>query len=210
MATRQAIADSPAGAKCRLGSLTAAAFSPSGQPMLAASCRHPGTAGIFAYASGSWQLAGPTLPASYAHQPITVLRLTTTGATTTALLAAGSEPTARLLAAWSTDGGIHWTLSPALPLDHAPLTSASSGSGSSLAVILSDRHAATVTGSTGAWQALPVLPTGTATFAAGPSGGWDALAVRRAQLTIWQGAPGARSWSSGQLIKVPVKLGSSG
>ncbi len=92
LATRQAIAASPAGTRCRPGSLTAAAFSPSGQPMLAADCGRPGTAGIFSDTGGSWQLAGPTLPAGYAHQPVTVLRLTTTGATTTALLAAQERP----------------------------------------------------------------------------------------------------------------------
>jgi hypothetical protein len=210
LATRQAIAASPADARCGLDSITAAAFSPSGQPMLAAGCHRPGIAGIFSRTGGSWQLTGPTLPAGYAHQPITVLRLTTTGQTTTALLAAGNSPATRLLAAWSTDGGRHWTLSPALPLNHATLTGASSGPGSSLAVILSDRHAVTVTSGASSWQALPVLPAGTATLAAGPSAGWNALAVHRSQLTIWQAAPGARAWSSGQVIKVPVPYGSSG
>lgn len=210
LATRQAIAGSPAGTRCRLGSLTAATFSPSGQPMLAAGCNRPGTVGVFARTGGSWQLAGPQLPAVYAHQPITVLRLATTGETTTALLAAGRAPGAHLLAAWSTDGGTHWTLSPALPLNRATLTAASSGSGSSLAVILNDGHAATITSSANSWQTWPVLPTGTVTLAAGPAGGWNALAVHRTQLTIWQAVPGARSWSSGQVIKVPVQLGSSG
>jgi hypothetical protein len=210
LATRHAIAASPAGARCGLDSITAAAFSPSGQPMLAAGCSRPGIAGIFSSTGGSWRLAGPTLPAGYAHQPITVLRLTTTGATTTALLAAGNSPAPRLLAAWSTDGGTHWTLSPALPLNRATLTAASAGPGSSLAIILSDRHAMTVTSGASSWQALPVVPAGTATLAAGPSGGWNALAVHRSQLTIWQAAPGARSWSSEQVIKVPVPYGSSG
>jgi hypothetical protein len=210
LATRQAIADSPAGTRCRLGSLTAAAFSPSGQLMLAAGCSRPGTAGIFSHTGGSWQLAGPQLPAGYAHQPITVLRLTTTGGTTTALLAAGNAPATRLLAAWSTDSGMHWTLSPALPLNHARVTAASSGPGSSLAVILSDRHAASITSSADSWQALPVLPAGTATLAASPSGGWNALAVHSTRLTIWQAGPGAHSWSTEQVIKVPVQFGSSG
>jgi hypothetical protein len=210
LATRQAIAASPAGARCRPDSLTAAAFSPSGQPMLAAGCGRPGTAGIFSHTGVSWQLAGPTLPSGYDHQPITVLRLTTTGATTTALLAAQNGSTAHLLAAWSTDGGTYWTLSPALPLNRATLTAASAGPGSSLAVILSDRHAATITSSTNSWQTLPVLPAETATLAAGPSGGWNALAVHGTQLTIWQAAPGAHSWSSRQVIKVPVQFGSSG
>ena len=209
LATRQAIAASPAGARCGLDRITAAAFSPSGQAMLAASCHRPGIAGIFSHTGESWQLAGPGAR-GYAHQPITVLRLTTTGTTTAALLAAGNAPATRLLAAWSTDGGRHWTLSPALPLNHVTLTAASAGPGSSLAVILSDRHAMTVTSGASSWQALPVLPAGTATLAAGPSGGWNALAVHRSQLTIWQAAPGARSWSSGQVIKVPVPYGSSG
>jgi hypothetical protein len=210
LATRQAIAGSPAGARCRPDSLTAVAFSPSGPPMLAASCGHPGTVGIFSRTGGSWQLAGPRLPASYAHQPITVLRLTTTGETITALLTAGNAPATRLLAAWSTDRGTHWTLSPALPLDHAALTAAADGPGSSLAVILSNHHAAGITSSAASWQALPIVPAGTATLAAGPSGGWNALAVHRTQLTIWQAGPGARSWTSGQVIKVPVQFGSSG
>jgi hypothetical protein len=210
LATRQAIAGSPAGTRCELGSLTAATFSPSGQAMLAAGCNRPGTVGIFAHTAGSWQLTGPQLPAGYAHQTVTVLRLTTTGETTTALLAAGNAPATHLLAAWSTDGGTHWTLSPALPLNHATLTALSSGPGSSLAVILSDRHAATITSNGDSWQALPALPPGTATLAAGPSSGWDALAVHGAQLTVWQAGRGSHSWSSEQVIKVPVQFGSSG
>jgi hypothetical protein len=210
LATRQAIADSPAGTRCQLGSLTAAAFSPSGQPMLAAGCNRPGTVGIFSHTSGSWQLTGPQLPTGYARQPITVLRLTTTGGTTTALLAAGNTPATRVLAAWSTDAGAHWTLSPALPLNHATLTAASAGPGSSLALMLSNHHAVTVTSGANSWQTWPVLPPGTATLAASPSGGWNALAVHRTQLTIWQAGPGTRSWTSEQVIKVPVQYGSSG
>ena len=210
LATHQSIAASPAGTRCGLGSFTAAAFSPSGQPMLAAGCHRPGTAGIFSHTSGSWRLTGPELPTGYAHQPITVLRLTTTGGITTALLAVGNAPATRLLAAWSTDGGTRWSLSPALPLDHATLTAASCGPGSGLAVILSNHHAATITSSADSWLELPVLPPGTATLAASPSAGWNALAVDGTQLTVWQAGPGARSWSSEQVIKVPVQFGSSG
>jgi len=139
-----------------------------------------------------------------------VLRLTTTGGITTALLAVGNAPATRLLAAWSTDGGTRWSLSPALPLDHATLTAASCGPGSGLAVILSNHHAATITSSADSWLELPVLPPGTATLAASPSAGWNALAVDGTQLTVWQAGPGARSWSSEQVIKVPVQFGSSG
>ena len=72
LTTRHALAASPAGTRCEPGSLNAAAFSPSGQPMLAAGCGRPGTAGIFSRTGRTWQLTGPALPAAYAHQAITV------------------------------------------------------------------------------------------------------------------------------------------
>jgi hypothetical protein len=210
LTTRHALAASPAGTRCGLDSLNAGAFSPSGQPMLAAGCSHPGTAGILSRAGRTWQLTGPALPAAYAHQAITVLRLTATGNTTTALLAAGTGSAAHLLACWSSDGGAHWKLSPPLPLNGATLTSASSGPGSSLAIILNHRRAAAITSAAASWRPLPMLPPDTATLAPSPAGGWNALAVRGTQLTIWQAAPGAQAWASAQVIKVPVQFGSSG
>ena len=210
LTTRHALATSPAGTRCEPGSLNAAAFSPSGQPMLAAGCGRPGTAGIFSRTGRTWQLTGPAIPAAYTHQAITVLRLTTTGDTTTALLAAGSAPSAHLLAAWSSDGGTHWALSPPLPLNGATLASASSGPDNSLAITLSHRRAAVIISSADSWRQLPALPPGTATLAPGPSGGWNALAVHGTQLTIWQAASGAQAWDREQVIKVPVQFGSSG
>jgi len=210
LVSRQELAASPAGTRCQPGIVTAAAFSPSGQPLLGGGCSRPGTAGIFSRTGRTWQLTGPALPAAYAHQAITVLRLTTTGDTTTALLAAGTGPAERLLAGWSADGGAHWTLSPPLPANGATVTSASSGPGSSLAIILSDRRAAAITTATGPWRQLPAVPPGTATLAPAPSAGWDALAVHNTQLTIWQAVPGAQSWASAQIIKVPIPFGSSG
>src|SRR5215468_4886451 len=210
LATRRALAASPAGGRCALGRLTAAAFSPSGVPLLAGSCARPGTAGIFAYAGGSWHPAGPALPDSYARQRVTVLRLTTTAGTTMALLAAGTGTAARLLAAWSTGGGAHWALSPPLPLRGARLTSASSGPGGRVAVVLTGNHAQTITGPTGSWQPLPALPPGTATLAPGPADGWDALAVHGTRLTIWQFPPGGAAWAATQTISVFIQFGSSG
>ncbi len=210
LVTRQALAMSSAGSRCQLDSVTAAAFSPSGQPMLGAGCSHPGIAGIFTQTGRTWQLTGLALPAAYAHRAITVLQLSTTGHITTALLGAGTGRAERLLAGWSADGGTHWSLSPPLPLNGATLTSASSGSGSSLAITLSHRRAAAITSAPGPWRQLPVLPPGTATLAWAPSGGWDALAVHRTQLTIWQAVRGTHAWASAQVIKVPIPFGSSG
>ncbi len=210
LATHQELATTAAGTRCGLSSLTAAAFTSSGEPLLAASCARPGTAGIFAYASGKWHPAGPPLPAAYAHQAITVLRLTTTTSITTALLAAGTGPAARLMAAWSRDDGAHWTLSPALRLTGATLTSASPGPDGTMAIVLNSSHAQTITATAARWQPLPALPPGTATLAPGTAGGWNALAARGTKLTIWQAAPGARTWASTQAINVPIQFGSSG
>jgi hypothetical protein len=211
LATRQTLAASAAGRRCGPARLTAAAFSPAGTPLLAASCTHPGTAGIFAYTSGTWRLAGPTLPATYAHQDISVLRLTTTAGTTTALLATGTGSGAQLLAAWSTGGSrAHWALSQPLPLHGAKPTSASPGPGHTVAVVLTGNHAQAITGPAGTWQALPALPPGTATLAPEPAGGWDALAVHSTRLTIWQLRPGRTAWAAIQTISVFIQFGSSG
>ena len=210
LVSRRALAATPADTRCHLVSLTAVTFGPSGQAMLGAGCGRPGTAGIFSHTGGTWQLTGPTLPAAHDHQAISVLRLTTSAGTTTALLAEGTGPAAHLIAAWSTDSGADWKLSPALALKGATLTSASPGPDSSLAITLSSRRAAVITTAAGSWQPLPGLPTGTATLAPSPSGGWDALAAHGTQLTIWQTAPGAQTWARRQSIKVPVQFGSSG
>jgi hypothetical protein len=210
LASQHALAGTAALTRCKPGSLTAAAFSPSGVPMLAASCTRPGTAGIFTYAGGTWHPAGPTMAAAYDHQNVTVLRLTTVAGETMALLAAGSGTAARLLAARSADNGAHWILSPALPLNGARPTSASFGTGGTAAVTLTGNRADTLTAPAGSWRRLPPLPSGTATLAQGSAAGWEALAVHGAKLTVWQLAPGARAWATRQTIKVPIEFGSSG
>src|SRR5690349_235970 len=47
--------------------------------MLAGTCGRAGTAGIFAYAGGTWHQAAPSLPAVLAGQPVRVLRLSQAG-----------------------------------------------------------------------------------------------------------------------------------
>jgi hypothetical protein len=210
LATRQALAPSAAGGRCGLGRLTGAAFSPSGVPLLAGSCARPGTAGVFAYAGGTWHPAGPALPASYARQKVTVLRLTTASGTTMALLAAGTGSAARLLAASSTGSGAHWALSQPLPLHGARLTCASFGPGGAVGIVLTGGHGEALTGTAAAWRPLPALPPGTVTLAPGPAGLWDALAVHRTRLAGWRLAPGGATWAATQTINVPVGFGSSG
>jgi hypothetical protein len=48
------------------------------------------------------------------------------------------------------------------------------------------------------------------TLAPGPAGGWDALAVHRTRLTVWQLPRGGAAWAAAQTINVPIEFGSSG
>ncbi len=210
LATHRTLAASAATARCRPGSLTAAAFTPSGTPLLAANCTRPGTIGILVYTHQTWQLAGPTLPAPYRGQNATVLRLATTSGVTTALLAVGTGSAAHLLAAWSTGSGTHWSLSQPLPLRGAKVSSTAFGPSHAAAVILTGNHARTTNSTARSWQSLPTLPPATATLAPGAQGGWEALTVHRTKLTVWQLAPGTQTWATAQVITVPIQFGSSG
>jgi hypothetical protein len=208
LASQQALAATSAGRRCGLQALTAAAFTPTGTPVLAGPCTRPGTAGIFTPGNRTWQAAGPAIPAALAGQDITVTRLTRTAQGMAALLQAGSGPGASLLAAWSPDGS-HWTLSPPLPLHGAALTSASFGPGTTTAVITTANRGQITTSAGSAWLPLPPLPPGTATLAPGPGGAADALAVHGGTLTVWQHAPGGATWAKIQVISVPIPYGSS-
>jgi hypothetical protein len=207
LASRQALAATAAGRRCGLQALTAAAFGPSGTPMLAGPCARPGITGIFTQADGTWQAAGPAVPSALAGQQITVVRLTRTEQDIAALLTAGSGSSASLLAAWSADG-THWALSLPLPLHGTTVTSASFGPAGTAAVIAGNQGQI-ITGPGARWQPLPPLPAGTAALAPGPGGAADALAVHRGTLTIWQLPPRGTTWARAQVINVPIPYGSS-
>jgi hypothetical protein len=208
-ASVRSLAATPAGRRCGLQNLTAAAFRPSGQALLGGTCGHAGTAGIFAETGGAWHTAGPTLPAALAGKAVQVVRLTGTTGGTMALLAVGTGPATRLLAAWSSGSGSQWSLSSPLPLNGAGLVSASFGPGGTAAVMLTGNRGETLAGPGTAWRALPPLPPGTATLAPGPGAAVDAMAVHSTILTVWHLAPGSSTWSTTQTINVPVQFGSS-
>jgi hypothetical protein len=206
LAGQRQLAGSAGMARCGLRGLTAVSFGISGVPMVAGTCGRPGTVGIAAQTGGRWQLAGPALPAADTGARVTVLRLTTIAHATVALLAIGSGRAARLAVATLAAG--HWSLSPPLPLNGSAPASASIGPAGT-AVLLTPRRAETVTPG-GGWRPLPLPPPGTTVLAPGATGGWDALAVHGARLTIWGLAPGARGWVAGQVVSVPIAYGSSG
>ncbi len=137
-----------------------------------------------------------------------MLRLTSTASGTAALLEAGTGPGASLLAAWSADGGGHWSLSPPFHMNGATPISASFGPGNTAAVVLSGSQGETIA-SPAAWRSLPRLPAGTATLAPDAAGALDALSVKSTRLTVWQLAPGSAAWAKAQAINVPIQFGSS-
>ncbi|HEY2307391.1 MAG TPA: hypothetical protein VGI05_16065, partial [Streptosporangiaceae bacterium] len=209
LATRVTLAATPAGRRCGLTSLTAAAFSPLGMPLLAGTCSHRGTAGVFTLTGGTWRLAGPALPASMAGRPTRVLGLTVAGHRETALLAAGTGRDTVLLAAWSASGG-RWALSPSLPLGGAQVVSVSAGPGGATGIVLNGRAGVTLGGPGSSWQWLPFLPAGTQALALGPRARVDALAAAGTTFTDWAWAPGSAAWAKTQTLHVPVPYGSSG
>lgn len=224
LTSTRALAATPAGRQCALSALTAAAFSPSGSPVLAGTCTQPGIAGIFVRHGGTWQAAGPALPASLSQQKVQVLRLTRAGGRLVALLQAGTGSAAKLLTAWT--AGSRWTLSSSLPMASQAVVSSSFGSAGTVAVALTGGRAEFLSGPGAgrSWQTLPRLPQGRAVILALPAaGGIDALAADGSVLTAWRlhpgqhagagagsgAAAGSGAWVKTQTMKVPIQYGSS-
>jgi photosystem II stability/assembly factor-like uncharacterized protein len=211
LTSEHALAATPAGRSCALTGLTAVAYTPAGSPLLAGTCGHAGTAGVFAYTSGTWRQAGPALPAALAGQHVQVLRLSRTGGSDVALLAVGTGTSAGLLAAWTSDGGQHWSLSPGFRLGGSHPVSVSFGSGGATAIVLNGNRGEVLTGPGASWRTLPALPAGrTLTLALPAAGTTDALAASGSTLTAWQLTGGSAKWDRTQVIKVPIQYGSSG
>jgi len=195
---------------CALTTLTGAAFSPDGAPLLAGTCGRTGAAGILRYAGGTWQLASLALPAALAGQPIQVIRLTRTTDGDVALLEAGRMGSVRLAAAWTGDNGEHWMFSPVASLGSAYVVVASFGASGSAAAVLSDGRGQTVSGRGAAWQALPSLPAGRAVVLTLPAGGGtEALTASGSTLAAWQLTGRPTRWTRTQSIVVPIQYGSS-
>jgi hypothetical protein len=229
LASLASLAATPAGRSCGLKSLTAAAFSLSGMPLLAGECASPGVAGIFAYSGGSWHQAGPALPAALAYRRVSVLRLTTARRRTVALLtAAAPGGGASLAAAWASAGG-RWALSAPLPLGGARVLSTATGTAagelsaraasaaspgpvSAAGIVLSTGRAETIADPDGNWQQLPALPAHAAALVLGPGQQISVLAPSGSILTSWRltrARTHAVIWTKTQVLRVPVPYGSS-
>ena len=213
LAAPGAVASSAPGKSCGLSSPDAITVTPSGELLAGGACDNPGLAGIFGYSGGAWHAAGPVLPGTVAGDRIQVLRLTATPTGNVALLLAGPD----LFAAWTSDGGARWTVSPPLATGAASVSSAAFGSGGAVGVLLSSGKTATAAGPGSSWQSLPAAPPDTAVLAFIPSGARSAkasqvqaLAAKGAKLTVWQLDTSSATWTSIQTITVPIQYGSSG
>lgn len=207
LTTARALGATAAGRSCGLRALTAVGYTPAGAALLAGACSRPGIAGIFATTGHTWQAAGPALPGALAQQPVTVLRLSTVGNQTTALLAAGTGQHAALVAAWTVGGGTGWAVSPPLSTGGQAVAAVSFGPGQAVAAIMAGGRGAILAGDR--WEFLPGLPTGTMALAPGTGGAASALAVHGATLTVWQLTGSDASWTRVQTITVPIEYGSS-
>jgi hypothetical protein len=212
LSTEQAVATTPAGQSCGLSGLTATAYSAAGVPLVAGACSRPGVAGIFAWSGGSWQAAGPVLPAALRGDAVTVLRLTAIGSTSSevaALLRAGTGSSAQLVMAWLSRAG-KWTVSAPLRLAGEQVLTTSFGAAGQAAATLSGGHAEIMAGPGSTWQETPPLPPGRTAIVALPAGGIaDALVAAAGELAVWQLARHGSAWTKIQSIRVPIQYGSS-
>jgi hypothetical protein len=209
LTTLRSLSDSAGGRQCGLRELTGTAFTAGDTALIAGDCTRSGVTGILAEDDHAWHLAGPPVPEPLTHEDISVLSLASTPGGVAALLAAGAGDSATLIGAWSPGTSNHWVTSTALPLHGAAVTSASFGSGGQIATVLTGGRGEMLADAGASWQALPALPSGTATLALGSHGAVQALAVHTVALTVWQLTRDQASWQSEQVIKVPILFGSS-
>jgi hypothetical protein len=209
LTTARALAATNAGRRCGLANLTAAAYSPSGDLLLAGSCSKPAQVALFTGGTRAWRATGPAVPASLSRESITVLRLAVTGRDVVVLMQAGTGSDARLVAAWS-DNGARWSLSQPLPLNGAAFASAAFGLAGTVAVTTTKGSAALIDNGGSTWRALPRPPAGTAALASLAGSEVDALAVDQSALTVWQLSQPGSSWERLQSMTVPIQYGSAG
>lgn len=213
--TARALAATEAGAACGLTALSAVAVT-SGTPVVGGDCAKPGVVGLFTDAGGSWQAAGPTVPAE-SSATMRVVRLSATPSGTAALVEARSKSEESLVALWRGSGSQAWSVSAPAHVDGRVL-SADVGAGGSMIVVTSTGSKATevhALPSAGApWTSTPA-PEGTQAVVGGPgaaasglrTGELTALAISNSWVTVWDRAGG--SWSKGLRFKVPIEYGSS-
>ena len=203
----RALASTPAGRRCGLTGLTAAAYGGSGI-LVGGSCSDTAAVGLFTETDGSWQAAGRRC--QHAR------RTARLGAQARGQRQPGRRPAAgRQRAACQRRRGLArqppavGSLQP-VRLGGAAVASTALGPGGAVAIATTAGGGDLVDKTGGSWQSLPRIPAGTATLAVGSDGGVQALAVSRSTLSVWQRAAGGQVWTRLQVLKVPIQYGSSG
>jgi hypothetical protein len=198
---------------CEVEGLDAVAFGPSGTPMVGTGCGRPGQVGVFARDGTGWRLIGPTLAGALAGSSTRVLRLTASGSTSTALVAAAAAGHSDLLGLWRSPAGA-W--SDSLPLQVGPtqrILATAVGLDGEQSVFLSkpgtNGELEVASGPGLSWTALASPPAGTVTLALLGDGSVDAFSVNGSRLRIFTMAPHQLTWAPSQSMNVPIAYGSS-
>ena len=209
LATLRSLAAAAAGRTCRRGDSPPLPSVPPGSPWSRGPAPGPAWPGYSPSRGASGGRPGPPCRPSLASQPVTVLRLSTTGGRETALLAVGSQPKATVVAAWTGSGSDRWVLSPVARTQGRHVLSASFGPGGSVGLVLSGDRGEILSGPGGSWRELPALPSGTQTLALGSGSRIEALAAHRSAMTVWGTSSASPGWTREQAINVPIQYGSS-
>jgi hypothetical protein len=198
---------------CDANGLDAVALNSSTDVMLGTGCRRAGQIGVFSLVGGHWQLNGPSLHGLLAQATTRVLRLDTSGSTTTALVAEERHHQTGLLGLWGSATGT-WTQT--LPLSLGATTtvraSAVGANGQQLVLLkkggLSDSLEETV-GPDRPWVELSAPPAGTVTVAPLADGDINAFSVAGSSLRVFTLTPHGGKWVLSQRMNVPIAYGSS-
>lgn len=200
-----------AAGRCDISELDAVALDPSDDALVGTGCRRPGQVGIFTSVGGHWQLVGPSLQGSLAQATTRVLRLDTSGTTTTALVAEERDHRTGLLGLWRSAAGA-WTRTLPLALGRATtvVASAIGPSGQELALLENGDSISLdeTAGPDDAWVALPGPPAGTAAVAP-LANGINAFSVDGERLRVYTLAPSGSRWTLSQQMQVPIAYGTS-
>jgi hypothetical protein len=140
-----------------------------------------------------------------------VLRLDTSGTTTTALVAEERDHRTGLLGLWRSAAGA-WTRTLPLALGRATtvVASAIGPSGQELALLENGDSISLdeTAGPDDAWVALPGPPAGTAAVAP-LANGINAFSVDGERLRVYTLAPSGSRWTLSQQMQVPIAYGTS-
>ena len=145
---------------CGVNGLDGAAFLPTGVPLIATGCRQGGRVGLFTLKDATWQNAGPALTGPLRGAATTVLRVQSTGTTTTVLVLASRGGRRDLVAMWKNGSGTWAQAEPLAVGSRTTVRSTAVNSAGDVAVLLGGAPQAADIAPGGQWNRLPRPPRG--------------------------------------------------